>query len=277
MGWKIGRIRRGSPRRFESRLRGCPTSATSRDFDALAAEPDVEVRYVGAPGELRGAAAIVLPGTKSTMADLLWLRRSGLADAILAAAAAGTPVLGICGGYQMLGRRVLDPDGIEGGEREVAGLGLLDVETTFVAEKRTVRVDGELFVAGILGAAGTPVRGYEIHMGQTTLGDGAAPAVRLLGFDGDVHVDGAVPVRRRAPLRGCLPAAGGGPVVGSYIGLFDEPGLRDAFLNGLRVRLGLAERVGPTSRESESVDSFADHAEAHLDLERLRGMTGLRL
>ena len=95
-------------------------------------DPDVDLEFVAAPDDLRAAAAIIVPGTKSTVADLVWLRARGLAAALVQAVAAGTPVTGICGGYQMLGRRILDPEGVESTAGEVAGLGLLDVETTFL-------------------------------------------------------------------------------------------------------------------------------------------------
>ena len=116
-----------------------PFISNSTDVDALNAEPDVDVRFVSSPAELDGVAAVVLPGTKSTIADLAWLRERGLAEAVRAAAAAGTPVIGVCGGYQMLGRRILDPERVESAAGAVDGLGLLDVETTFAARKRTVR------------------------------------------------------------------------------------------------------------------------------------------
>jgi adenosylcobyric acid synthase len=265
-----------------------PYLSNFTDFDVLADEPDVEVRYVNSPAELEGAAAIVLPGTKSTIADLAWLGESGLAAAVLTQAAASTPVIGICGGYQMLGRRILDPEHAESAEPEVPGLGLLDAETAFAADKRTVRVEGELLAAGVhagaspsaggtaaapstaaglLGPPGTPVRGYEIHMGRTTLGSGAVPLLRLRGADGREHDDGAV--------------AAGSPtsasVCGTYLhGLFDHPALRAAFLNGLRAARGLSPHspVAPIA-PADDIDRLADHVEAHLDMALLGRIVGL--
>jgi adenosylcobyric acid synthase len=238
-----------------------PYLSNSTDVDALAAEPDVDVRFVTTPDELTGAAAIVLPGTKSTIADLDWLRRRGLTDAIRAAAAAGTPVIGLCGGYQLLGRRILDPGRVESDVVAVDGLGLLDAETTFAAGKRTVRAEGMLLDrdaepgaatgpgADLLGPAGTPVRGYEIHMGRTELGPDAAPLLRLRGAGEAEHLDGAV----------------SGTVCGTYLhGLFDHPLLRAAFLNGLRAARGLAPRSAALPRDGD-LDRLADHVEAHLD------------
>ena len=240
-----------------------PFISNATDVDALAAEPDVDLRFVSDPDQLEGAAAIVVPGTKSTIADLAWLRRRGLADAVRTAASAGTPVIGICGGYQMLGRRILDPGGVESAEPAVDGLGLLDAVTTFTTGKRTVRAEGELLgrVAGgrlatdhgqagsLLGRAGTPVGGYEIHMGRTELGPGAAPLLRLHAAGETEHLDGAV----------------SGSVCGTYLhGLFDDPDLRSAFLNGLRAVHGLPPRAAMAPR-ADDLDRLADHVEAHLD------------
>jgi adenosylcobyric acid synthase len=238
-----------------------PFVSNFTDFDALADEPDVNIRYVTAPPALDGVAAIVLPGTKSTIADLAWLRTSGLAAAVVAQSAAGTPVIGICGGYQMLGRRIRDPGLIESAEPEVRGLGLLDVETTFARDKRTLRVEGEL-LDGFLGAPGTPVHGYEIHMGSTSLGGAAAALLRLRGADGDTHDDGAV--------------SAGGTAAGSYVhGLFDDPALRATFLNRLRTSLGLPLRESVSSPVDEDIDRLADHVEAHLDAGLLERIVGL--
>ena len=257
-----------------------PFISNYTDFDALADEPDVNVRYVTTSRELEGAAAIVLPGTKSTIADLAWLRESGLAAAVAARAAAGTPVIGVCGGYQMLGRRIHDPEHVESGVGSVDGLGLLDVETSFGGDKRTVRVEGGLLAVagaaagpgvGPLGPAGTSLHGYEIHMGRTTLGRGAAPLLRLSGADGSVHDDGAA-------LAG--PAAGGfaapAAVCGSYVhGLFDHPDLRAAFLNRLRAGLGLPARESVAPSPDDDIDRLADHVEAHLDHALLERIVGL--
>jgi len=203
----------------------------------------------------------MLPGTKSTVADLAWLRRTGLAAAIQAAVTAGAPVVGICGGYQMLGRRILDPAHVESTSDVVDGLGLLDAETTFAGEKRTVRVAGEVLgpdAHGPLGLPGTPVHGYEIHMGRTELGPGAAPLLRLRAAGEPEHADGAVAEA----------------VCGTYVhGLFDEPQLRAAFLNRLRAAHGLPLRPPATPRAGD-LDRLADHVETHLDAAALSALIG---
>ena len=247
-----------------------PFISNFTDFDALADEPDVNVRYVTAPADLDGLVAIVLPGTKSTIADLAWLRESGLAAAVQAQAAANTPLIGICGGYQMLGRRIRDPEHVESEAESVDGLGLLDAETSFAAEKRTVRVDGELLgkASNPLGPPGTPVRGYEIHMGRTTLAAGATPLLRVRGAAGSEHDDGAF-----ATIAGGTAAA---PVCGSYVhGLFDHPALRAAFLSRLRAARGLSLRSSAAPPTADDIDRLADHVEAHLDADLLERIVGL--
>ncbi|MCE0762829.1 cobyric acid synthase [Pseudonocardia kujensis] len=135
-----------------------PRISNAPDAEALACEPGVAVRYVTEPSRLLDADVVVLPGSKATVSDLAWLRASGLADAIAAHAAEGKPVLGICGGYQMLGTRITDPGVEVPGGANVAGLGLLDLEIAFDAEKHLGTPTGT--------ALGEPVRGYEIHHGR---------------------------------------------------------------------------------------------------------------
>ncbi|KLO29597.1 cobalamin biosynthesis protein CobQ [Mycolicibacter heraklionensis] len=134
-----------------------PRISNFTDLDALGLEPELDVVFAADPRGVSDADLVVLPGTRATISDLAWLRSRGIDSAIAAHAAAGKPVLGICGGFQMLGRMIRDPQGIEGAPAEVAGLGLLDVETCFAADKVLRLSDG----------------GYEIHHGRITRGDGA--------------------------------------------------------------------------------------------------------
>src|SRR4051794_7793157 len=142
-----------------------PRLSNFTDLDALAAEPGVLVRYATRPEELADADLVVLPGTRSTVADLGWLRATGLADAVARRAAAGAPVLGICGGHQMLARTITDE--VESGAGTVRGLGLLPTDVRFAREKTLGRPTGAAF--------GEPVHGYEIHHGVVTVDDGAEP------------------------------------------------------------------------------------------------------
>src|SRR5439155_21054666 len=134
------------------------------DFAPLEAEPAAGVRYVERADDLGWPDVLILPGTKSTVDDLFWLRRARLAERVVGLAAAGTPVLGICGGYQMLGTRILDPLHVESAVDEVPGLGLLPVETTFAAQKRTVQVRGRALgtAAPLAAARGSAIAAYEI-------------------------------------------------------------------------------------------------------------------
>jgi adenosylcobyric acid synthase len=142
-----------------------PRLSNVTDLDALAAEPGVLVRYATRPEELGDADLVVLPGTRATVADLGWLRSTGLADAVLRRAAEGRPVLGICGGHQMLARTITDD--VESGAGTVPGLGLLPAEVRFGREKVLARPSGSAF--------GQPVIGYEIHHGVVSYSDVAEP------------------------------------------------------------------------------------------------------
>ena len=162
---------------------------------------------------------IILPGTKTTMADLAWLRERGFAAEIRRLAECGTPVIGICGGYQMMGRRILDPHGVESPDREADGLQLLPVDTVFAPVKETHRVKGSVSVgSGLLsGSQGAALEGYEIHMGSSThVGNLVHPfSITREGRDG--QSDGAL--------------SEDGRVLGTYIhGLFNSHALRRAVL-----------------------------------------------
>jgi adenosylcobyric acid synthase len=246
-----------------------PFISNYTDFDVFLDEDDIWVRYAASPEELDEAAAIILPGTKSTIDDLRWLRERGLAEAIIGKAAAGVPVVGICGGYQMLGKTILDPGYVESTAANTEGLGLLDVETVFARDKRTVRVDGRLTGAG-LGPGGTPFCGYEIHMGKTVRGASARPLLYLGEEGDDAHEEGAV--------------SADGVVVGSYVhGLFDHPALRECFLNRLREAAGLPARVvgagcdplREVDTKTASLERLAAHVAAHLDMDLLGSIIGV--
>ncbi|MGH3648555.1 MAG: cobyric acid synthase [Micromonosporaceae bacterium] len=159
-----------------------PRLSNATDVEALAAEPGVLVRLVSSPADLAAADLVVLPGSKSTVDDLAWLRRTGLADAVRAHAAAGRPVLGVCGGYQMLGERIHDD--VESGRGGVDGLGLLPLRVDFAAEKVLARPVGDY--------RGIAVGGYEIHHGRATVAGDAAALFRLADGGGDGLRVGAV-------------------------------------------------------------------------------------
>ena len=221
-----------------------PGIANFDDLDPLAAEPDIDLVLVERGRPLpRDAALILLPGSKSTIADLAVLRAEGWDVDLQAHVRAGGRVLGLCGGYQMLGRRLADPDGIEGPPGAVDGLGLLDVETTMGGDKRLQSV------SGTLDGSGAAFAGYEIHLGRT---EGPATAAPFLRF-ADGRPDGA---RSRA-----------GQVAGTYVhGLFGADGARAALLR----EIGAAP--APRSHEADveaALDGLAAHLERHMDVDRL--------
>ena len=158
-----------------------PRISNFTDFNPFEVIEGIDLRYVGSPDELGNPDLICLPGTKNTMADLLWLRQSGLEAKILQHAAAGKPIFGICGGYQMLGLTLSDPEGVEHGG-QMAGLGLLDAETIFASQKTRTHSTGRLSpVGGIFSSLSEQeYEGYEIHMGRTLSGDGNALEKTLL-------------------------------------------------------------------------------------------------
>ncbi|TCK25108.1 cobyric acid synthase [Pseudonocardia endophytica] len=174
-----GVLGRPAPPRGEQWLRVAvvrfPRISNATDAEAMACEPGVAVRYVTEPSRLLDSDVVVLPGSKSTVSDLDWLRRSGLADAVVAHAKAGKPVFGVCGGYQMLGARIRDPYGVEAAPgTDVDGLGLLDLEVEFEPDKHLGTPSGS--------AWGVPVTGYEIHHGRVVR-SGDAPMLEGEGSD----------------------------------------------------------------------------------------------
>ena len=188
-----------------------PRISNFTDFAPFERYANVSLRYVERVADLHSPDMILIPGTKSTIADLKWLRQSGLEAAILKAASAGTLIFGICGGYQMLGRRISDPDRVEAaGTTEIQGLGLLDMDTVFLGEKVQTQVAGTFDgVTGLLsGLNGMDYTGYEIHMGCSQ--------------------------EKKPPLQGRS------NVYGSYIhGIFDAPGVSDGILKALCAKKGL--------------------------------------
>ncbi|GAA1742943.1 cobyric acid synthase [Aeromicrobium alkaliterrae] len=216
-----------------------PRISNFTDVDALGIEPEIDLVFASQPHHLDGADLVVLPGTRATMGDLAWLRERGLADAIAKHAASGRAVLGICGGFQMLGRLVVDPDGVEGpAGAEVAGLGLLDVRTDFGADKVLRLPTGE--------ALGHAAAGYEIHHGRITRG---------------------------ADVEDFLAGGREGNVFGTmWHGSLESDEFRRALLAEVASAAG---RPAPTAevsfaeRREARLDLLGELAEQHLDVDRL--------
>jgi adenosylcobyric acid synthase len=241
-----------------------PRIANFDDLEPLAGEPGVAVRLAVTPADVDGADIVILPGTKSTAADLAWLRERGLDAAITRAAAAGRIVIGLCGGYQLLGERLDDPHGVESAVPSVRGLGLLPVATTFGSEKRTVRVRACVRDGGPFGtASGSVVDGYEIHCGRTTAHGGRA-VFAIVEREG-LAVSDADGTRE-------------GSVLGTYVhGFFASGALRRALLIHAAARRGAPDARWGREAAIDRYDVLADHVGAALDLDAIGRLAGCPL
>ncbi|MER8729584.1 cobyric acid synthase [Mesorhizobium sp. M1227] len=216
------------------------------DLDPLKAEPQVEVVFVP-PGERlpEDAGLVVIPGSKSTIGDLLKLRENGWDRDLAAHRKRGGHIVGICGGFQMLGHIVRDPDGIEGSVTETQGLGLLDVETVMEPEKTVRNVSARSVQFDL------PLEGYEIHLGRTTGPDTLRPSAVINGID-----DGAI--------------SADGKVLGTYMhGLFSADAFRAKFLESLGVKGGGIDYRAEVER---ALDEIAAELETHLDCDTIFGL-----
>ncbi|MDA8098154.1 MAG: cobyric acid synthase [Nitrospiraceae bacterium] len=234
------------------------------DFDPFLYEQDVELVYSLREADIEHADMVVIPGSKNTVQDLLFLRETGIEESIKRAAAKGIPVAGICGGYQMLGKKIVDHHGIESSHREVPGMGLLDVETVLERTKITCQIEAEPVRSSVFGVwsdGETQLKGYEIHMGRTE-GDAGLFQVRRLGpcselrtLDSELIQDGSAR----------------GNVWGTYIhGIFDNDRFRRGIINRLRTTRGLAEISGVTdfaAARDRALDRWAEVLAKNLDMQ----------
>ncbi len=217
---------------------------------------NVSLRYVDSPRKLYDPDMIIIPGSKSTISDLLWLRQSGLEAAISKAAASGTLVFGICGGFQMLGNSVSDPEGTEAaGITEVSGIGLLDIDTVFAGDKVQVRTEGVLKdITGILSCLnGIKYEGYEIHMGRS--GSTSAEQSATIIENGNTY--------------------------GTYVhGIFDAPGIADGILKALCVKKGVDPEdltsFDPTEYKEKQYDQLAEVIRESLDMDLIYRIIGIQ-
>lgn len=272
-----------------------PRISNFTDFNVFESIEGVTVRYVKEPRELGHPDLIILPGTKNTMRDLLWMRQNGLEALILKAQRAGTAIFGVCGGYQMLGKEISDPGCVEEGGT-VRGMGLLDTSTVFEAEKARTRVEGRILPwgAGVSVArsdadrkcagenagslegdksaelatslAGCKLTGYEIHMGQTVLGENAQPFTEI--------EDTITGERKRE-------GAWQGNVCGSYVhGIFDNEEIAGAVVRALAEAKGVTEELGTAVDFAEfkerQYDLLAAGLREHLDLNKIYEIMGLQ-
>ena len=244
-----------------------PRLSNYTDFDPLEREPGVDLVYLDDADGFAGLDLLILPGTKNTLDDLDDLRRQGLDAAIIDFHRAGGCVVGICGGYQMLGRRISDPHGVESSQNTATGLGLLDIETTLCTEKQTHLSRGNFKAAATAAGFvdGGLVSGYEIHMGETMLGSQASPLLKLSLRSGMAVAleDGAI--------------SEDGRVWGTYLhDIFSLDEVRQPLLDQLRSKRGLASMpVLAADILNQELDRLAEHLEAHLDMDALLAMLKL--
>lgn len=236
-----------------------PRISNFDDFDPLLRESGVRVRFVQNVAELGEPDAIILPGTKSTMADLAWLHAQGLADKIVRLAEQGMHVVGVCGGYQILGTAVFDPHHVESEQSAGKGLGLLPVETTFAGDKATHQAAGKIFCDSgwLADLNGQTITGYEIHMGQTTT-ESAWLEIEQRGETAVSVLDGAMSANQK--------------IWGCYIhGLFANETLRRAWL----AQLGHVSTASTNEADliMASIDRLADSVEENLQLDKYLQIT----
>jgi len=256
----------GTAEQLDIAVVSLPRISNFTDFDPLAMEPDVNLRYVQSASDLGKPDMVILPGSKNTSEDLDFLYQTGLAQAVINLASAGTPVMGICGGYQMLGKLIRDPHHTESDRGSVQGLGLLDIETTFFLEKVTRQVKGQVYGLGFCldGCPTEELEGYEIHMGRTELGPGVTPALLLKRAE-EEHLDGAV----------C------GRVMGTYLhGIYDNDHFRNHLLTWLWSNQGRKERPVPSGYSASGArerafNQLADLVRSNLDMTKVRKAMGM--
>jgi adenosylcobyric acid synthase len=242
-----------------------PSFSNFTDFDSLRAEPSLSLRLCRTAEQLGGADIVILPGSKQTADDLMWMRREGL-DSALAEHARKGLVVGICGGMQILGEKIFDPDCVEHA-KTVEGLGLLAIHTTMRPQKITRISSGQLVAPSLFGETNPSrqVSGYEIHMGETRYLAGAAPFARLQMDYGKTILDGCV--------------APDGRTFGSYLhGLFDDDCFRHLFISSARVffKLAPATRLDNWKlKREESLNRLADAVRASVDLSKIFAWVGL--
>ena len=243
-----------------------PRISNFTDFNALEVAEDVSVRYVTHEKELLEPDMIILPGSKNTMEDLRWLRQSGMEAAILKLHARGTVIFGICGGYQMLGEMISDPEQMEAGGR-IRGMGLLPVDTVFSTEKTRTRVEGRFRISGGTFAklSGLPFYGYEVHMGQTISRGEMLAELTETSRQKDCIESG-----KQTKADGCWHEN----VYGTYVhGIFDREGVVPAILEALAEQKGITlsglGQMDFAAWKEMQYDLLADGLREHLDMDKI--------
>ena len=273
--------RRTAPAMLDIAVVRLPRISNFTDLNSLECVDGVSVRYVKSAAELKQPDMVVLPGTKNTMEDLLWMRQCGLEAAILKLATQGTPVFGICGGYQMLGKQLNDPLGVEHGG-SIQGMGLLPTVTTFSAQKTRTQVSGitgDLSQTVFPELSHTPYTGYEIHMGVTQLlcdSNGMSDSHKSYNANDPHAACTAFGVLEQRNGTDCQQAHGCcvGNVFGSYLhGIFDHPQMVKQLVAALCRRKGLDAQsihaVDFQSYKEQQYDLLAKGVRESLDMEQI--------
>lgn len=241
-----------------------PRMSNYTDFNVFELIQGVSLRYVASVKELGSPDMIILPGTKNTSGDLKWLRQCGLEAEILKKAHAGTVIWGVCGGYQMLGRNISDPLGVEEGG-DIPGLGLLDIDTVFIEKKRTIQMQGSFGqVRGIFAALSSqPLVGYEIHSGITHYDEQKAlTQIEPIHEEGEAFAEGSQNV------------GGGMSVYGTYVhGVFDSDGIAAKIVEALLAKKGLKmadiKTINFAEYKKQQYDILADSVRQSLDMQKI--------
>lgn len=241
-----------------------PRMSNYTDFNVFELVSGVSLRYVSSVKELGNPDMIIIPGTKNTIGDLKWMRQNGLEAEILKKASNGTVIWGVCGGYQMLGTNISDPYGVEEGG-DTPGMGLLNIQTSFIEKKRTIQMEGKLGnIEGIFSSlSGVDIVGYEIHSGVTEF-----PAEHALTSIKPIHEEGEV------MLEGSQNVNGKYNVYGSYVhGIFDADGVAVKIVEALLAKKGLKmediKTINFAEYKKQQYDILADSVRKNLDMKKI--------
>ncbi|MFQ5963597.1 MAG: cobyric acid synthase [Candidatus Scalinduaceae bacterium] len=246
-----------------------PRISNFTDFELLKREKDVNVRFVDKADSLGRPDLVILPGTKNTIGDLKVIKENGIADTVINFAKNGTMVIGICGGYQMLGKEINDPENAESNISQINGLGLLNAITFFKPEKNTCQIKARIYNNNnIFNNIKCDLTGYEIHMGETKLLNGVSPFLKIIERSGkEVGLDdGAI--------------SSDGNVIGTYIhGIFDNDEFRFGLINYLRRIKGLSplirdELINARCAKDKQYDKLADLIRKHVRMDMIYDLIG---
>ncbi len=242
--------------------------ANFTDFDPFAHEPDVELVYSSNPSDIENADIVIIPGSKNTVKDLILLKENGLDESIKRACSKGVRIIGMCGGYQMLGKKIYDPYCVESRHKEIDGIGLLNIETTFDKTKTTSQVEATLVRSSGFGGQGlenTKLKGYEIHMGQSTGNIGLFKISRI--------------THHASRVRDVYDGSMNGNCWGTYIhGIFDNDSFRRKIVDQARKAKGLDALNSTTSYpgiKDRAIDSLASIVRENIDMDFIKRIIGL--